>query len=35
MGIVWSPENVFGEMADWHAKNRLLAVTHISFDAVL
>jgi hypothetical protein len=25
MGIVWSSENVFGEMADWHAKNRLLA----------
>jgi hypothetical protein len=35
MGIVRSPENVLGEMADWHAKNRLLAVTPIRLDAVL
>jgi hypothetical protein len=27
MGIVWPPENVFEEIADWHAKNRFLAVT--------
>jgi len=30
MGIVWYPENVFGKIADWHDKNRLLAVTPIN-----
>jgi hypothetical protein len=27
MGLVWPPENVFGEMAECRAKNRFLAVT--------